>query len=236
MRILICEDDINDANKIKAYTEDFFSGKQVDIDICTPEDVVIQLEEQLFKYDIAIMDIYFEGCKLNGIDVSAMINEESIKCRIIYISNILEFAPQVYDTDHVYFVLKKNMNITLKRALKKAVISLEQELTEKIVEIVSENVKSHIKAKDIIYIERVQRTIKYVTAEKEYITYESLSKAVEKITTIVRCHGSFKVNLSHVKVVRADEIEMDNGVTIPVGRTYGDDFRQRYLEYYSEKL
>ena len=98
MRILICDDIRSDAENIKFNVKKFFINKKVDISICTPHDVMLQLDEDLFQYDIAILDIYYKACKFNGIDLAHIINDKSIACRIIFVSNNINYALSVYET------------------------------------------------------------------------------------------------------------------------------------------
>jgi two-component SAPR family response regulator len=56
----------------------------------------------------------------NGIDFASKINQIAPSCIIIFISNYLNYATEVYDVAHVYFILKSELNERLPRALEKA--------------------------------------------------------------------------------------------------------------------
>lgn len=43
----------------------------------------------------------------NGIQVAGMLNEKWPDCAIIYVTNYLFYAIDIYQTEHIYFVLKE---------------------------------------------------------------------------------------------------------------------------------
>ena len=69
--------------------------------------------------DIAVLDIEMD--KESGIDLARILNEKFPDCRIIYLTNHISYASDVYSTDHTYFVLKDDMDKNLPRAIEKAV-------------------------------------------------------------------------------------------------------------------
>lgn len=239
MRIGICDDVKMEMKK----AEEFLKKDKIlniDKDIITlysPEDVLSDLEEQTFRCDIMIMDIEFEREGFNGITLSKKINEQMPGCQIIYLTNILEFAPEVYETEHCYFVLKKNMEIMLPQAVVKAKRILEKLLKQAAIEVVSEGHTVFIMQKDILYVERQERKIIIYTQKRNYVSYMSLSVFLKYVDDdIMRCHGGYIVNLSHIIYLGSEYITLDNGVEIPIGKTYRDKLRQKYLIYWSSRV
>ncbi len=236
MRLVICDDDIKDANKAKDVVSNMNSTKGYEIKIKTPQEVKLALEEDLFKCDILIVDIQYEGEDYDGIVLTQLVNEKLPLCQVIYLTNILEFAPNIYDTNHCYFVLKENMDIMLNRAVEKAIEALKSSNND-IIEFLSNGHKVYTSQGEIIYIERDDRVLNINTTKKTYQCYTSLKKLGNSLgSSFARCHGGFIVNLDYVSGIDGNEIYLKDGSKIPIGMRFFEDFKQKYLKYYSDRM
>ena len=65
------------------------------------------------------MDIEFDVS--SGIEASKQINAWHPDCQIIYITNYTNYFTSVYETSHIYYILKKDIDTYLSTALKKAI-------------------------------------------------------------------------------------------------------------------
>ena len=236
MTLIICDDDIKDANKAQELIEKLPVAKGFDIKIKSPQDINIAVEEELFECDILVMDIQYEDESYDGIELSLRINTSLPNCQIIYLSNILEFAPLVYETNHCYFVLKENMDIMLPRAISKAV-ECHNIMSNDIVEFLSNGHKVYTSQSEIIYIERDDRVLNIYTLKKTYQCYTSLRKIDSKLGgSFARCHGGFIVNLAYVSGIDGNQLYLKDGTKIPIGMRFFDEFKLKYLKYYSDRM
>ena len=236
MKLVICDDDIRDAEKTKAIVSNMSTTNGFEIKIKTPQDVRMALEEDLFKCDILIADIQYEGEDYDGIELTKLVNEKLPLCQVIYLTNILEFAPSVYETKHCYFVLKENMDIMLPRAVVKA-IETQKDISNDIIEFLSNGHKVYTSQSEIVYIERDDRVLEIHTLKKTYPCYMSLKKIDGMLgSCFARCHGGFIVNLDYVSGIDGNEIYLKDGSKLPIGMRFFEEFKQKYLKYYSERM
>lgn len=152
LRIAISDDDLLFANRIAEIVKNSLSFIEVKVDI------FIKPKEMLksnFSFDIALLDINMQN--INGIELAKSINRENPKCKIIFVTSYLNFATEVYDSDHIYFVLKTNLERHLPLALEKAITLLENEETQ-FITIVQKGRILNLLQKDILYLERKGRT------------------------------------------------------------------------------
>lgn len=237
MKIIICDDSIKDAELTKKILVDNQLADATDITCYLPETLKERIEEAKLECDIAIMDIEFDTVDYNGIDLSKAINDLLFSSQIIYVTNILEFAPEVYETRHCYFVLKSNMDITLPRAFKKAANIIKENAKKALIDIVSNGSHILIQQKDITYVERVQRKLRIHTIADEYSYYGSLKKFMTQVNnTFARCHEAYVVNLNYVSVVRKDIVQMMDGTEIPIGVSFEKSFRIKYMNYWANRV
>ena len=239
MIIGICDDLKEECIKAKSFLE---NSKVVDISddtiqIYSPAEVKCDLEEGLFCCDIMIMDIEFEKEEYDGIVLSTKINEVAPMCQIVYLTHIIEFAPEVYETEHCYFVMKANKEIMLPRAIEKAKRCYEKNLEDKFIEIVSDSHKVLINQKDILYIERQNRTTIFHTVQRDYSCYKALLAISRKLEDdFVRCHGGFIVNLRYVTYLGTDTVTINDSIDIPIGGTFKEQVKQAYLKRWMQQV
>ncbi len=237
MKIIICDDCEEEIVKSKRVILTQKLAEEKDVTTCQPEELLRQIRSQALQCDLFIMDIEFDGRDYNGITLSAAINELLPESQIIYLTNILEFAPEVYETKHCYFVLKANMELMLPRAVRKAEVLIQKRKKNSVLEIFNQGSKVIISQNEILYIERAQRKLQIHTKEKEYSYYSSLRKLQGQLDEVfVRCHEAYIVNLDYVKVVEKEQIQMENSDIIPIGVSYEKELRRRYLNYWAEQV
>ena len=208
MKIIICDDERMDAEHAKIILLSCKCVQEEDITILTPQEMHLGLDVQDIKCDIAIMDIEYENRQFNGITLSKELNKKLPLCQIIYLTWVLEFAPEVYDTIHCYF---------------------DQEDHE-IIELRNHGKMMYIRQADIIFAERQDRIVQIHTAQGTYQCYQSLTKIMKLLgRNFLRCHGGYVVNYNYIDTVMRESVILSNGTEIPIGRTYRTSFHEQYM-------
>ena len=172
-------------------------------------------------YDIIFMDIVLGNSSVSGIDLVHKVNFLNPGCQIIYISQYLEFAPDVYDTQHVYFVNKERLSEFLGKALNTSLKNIAQTDDTGYLYFDIQKKQYKIPQNDILYMERNLRETTIVTRAEEYKLSERIDLLLKRLPSyFVLCHRSYAVNLKLVSSIRQYEISFPDGKTIPVGRTH----------------
>lgn len=73
--------------------------------------------------DIAVLDILLG--QDDGITVAKRIFPSATQTQVIFITGYVEYCSSVYETEHIYFLLKPIQEATFRRAMEKAVQALE---------------------------------------------------------------------------------------------------------------
>ena len=234
MKLVICDDERDDAEITKKIIQNYRGINE--IRILTPEETIFDIEEEFFDYDIAILDIEFHQ-DINGIDIGHYINKCYPSCQIIYLTKVTDYASDVYETEHVYFVTKLNQETTLRRAVDKAIEILSSNEKYEYLELYVNKKKIIVLQKDIVFLERINRKTMIYTTSDVLETYGSLSEYSKKLSDdFVRCYGSFIANLNYVTNVGRERIVLRDGKTIPVGRTYRDKMIRAYMKFLSRRM
>ena len=88
-----------------------------------------QLLKEIETYDIQLYILDIRMPEITGIDAAKQINLIQPSAQIIFISSYLEYFSDVYETEHLYFVLKSQMAQRLPDALDRALAKLGQAQT-----------------------------------------------------------------------------------------------------------
>lgn len=236
MQIIICDDNIEEAAITEQILKKSILSETDEVSVTQPEALANAVNNGEAVYDIAILDIEYHKESFNGIDLGRLLNEKLPSCKIIYLTEYLDYASDAYESEHCYFVQKKNQSVTLKRAMDKARKLLRQEADNSVLKVVSDGREVYLPASEIRYITRDGRLIK-IEADREIRTYETLNGVSERLPEgFARCHTGYIVNLGLVKSMDARQLHLTDGMKIPVGRRYKDSFMDAYLKYLAGRV
>lgn len=236
MIIGICDDEPQVFEEIKNYIAEmpFLQATSIEYHTFSPEELAILCAsvDSMPHFDLMIMDIYYEDIDYTGIELTKKINTLLPNCQIIYFTQVLDFAPYVYETNHCYFVMKNQKKEMLESALRKALHNYESVCRTAPLCISSNANEIYLNKDEILYIEKIQRQTIIHTLNSDFPCYLSLSELLRNLNEeFVRCHGSFIINLSYVSDYASDSVTLQQ-TRIPLGKTYRRHFRNAYTNYH----
>ena len=233
MKILICDDNRDDALYTKNIIEEQKLAEGAEITIAAPDEFKNEVSGSKIDYDMVILDIEYHRDDLNGIDLGKEINRSNPYTAIIYLTEIPDYATDAYETMHCYFVIKKMQEATLGRAISKAMRLTSSR--NKSLRIVEKWVTLDIPADKIRYITRRGRRL-VIVADEERETYMNIRDILQELpSNFVRCHSGFIVNLDYADSVGGGNVTLKNGEKLPIGRQFKSDFYVGYAEYLGER-
>lgn len=221
LKIALCEDNEIQHNQILSFLETISLPKHTIDSFYKGNDLYNSIQEAMKDkepYDIVIMDIDLPDG--NGIKFSKQINVFSPHTIIIYMTSYEDYVSDVYDTEHIYFILKKNYQKYLPHALSLANEALNKQRRASL-KIFWNKEEYNILQKDIFYMERKLRTTFIVTPTHIYPTSEKLEDLLKRLgETFAMSHRSFIVNLKMVQKITKDSALLVDGTSIPISRSY----------------
>ena len=230
MRIGICDDNEIYLNYLHNYTLQLLSERNdVDCNFILPKELCTMVAEQDFKYDILITDI--DLGEINAINMIKEIQYFRPNCIVIFVSNYLRYATEVYDVNHIYFVLKSEAEQRLPIALDKA-IRMIRERQNNFINFSYQHQNYQVPLVEITYIEALGRYLHIHTQRQEYKCIRPLKEFAEELSSCFgRCHNSYIVNFKHVRTFNQSECIMVDGTIIPISYTYNKSFFAAYKLY-----
>lgn len=194
----------------------------------------IQYTEQ-FPVDLILSDIMMEGG--TGLDLIQKLRNKPL---CVFVSSHTEYALEAYELNVIDFISKpitearfdKTMEKIKEYAEIKFKLNQHTELPNqpnKITDFfyIKEGTQIvKINSQEVLYLESLGNfTRVYLQNGKRHVTLVGLKYFVDQLPPdiFIRVHRTFVVNINYVKGVHSDEVHLQN-VTIPIGKTYKEEF------------
>ncbi len=231
MRIAVCDDNKNWLDQASAIIHMFAEENGLQPVLFLFSDTDVLLQEQKEPFDLIFMDIVL-GREKNGIQIVKMINERWPACQIVYLTNYLGYAMDVYETEHVWFVLKSQFKDRLPVVFERVKHRLEHGLNLFVFTASDQEIVT-LDCGKIRYLERSGRLTSIVTEDRVYYTRDKIAPLLERLPAgdFLRCHSSYIVYLPAVQSIQKDRLLMKDGSVIIISRSYQKEFRRSFLEW-----
>lgn len=234
--VLICDNDLNFLEAMRASVDAYFQSKDIKVRIFAYSDAQL-VSPQIFKcIDIALLDVDFENENYNGMDIAKNLRSFRKDSVIIFITNFIEYAPEGYEVQAFRYLLKKQLRTDLTHCLTLAITQLK---------CVRDTIKFQINGElfdiplaDILYLEVCQHNVTIFLntpsgskTQKAYSFYATLSDLEAQLSNrgFLRIHKSFLVNMQHIIKFQCREATLDNGATLRVSEKNYAENKKKYL-------
>ena len=233
LKIAIC-DDINDHLQIAGkMVRDYMQAEQRKYEtelFHSAEELLEETEKNSYKPDIAILDIEMDG--EDGITLAGKLNKSVPLCRIIFLTSYIDYAPDAYETEHIWFVVKKRADEHFAPAMRKALKSLESTDASVPAIIIRDKGSSVAVSLDrILYISKVARKAYIRCVDGEY--YDTRRPALlipdHLRNSFIQCHQGYWVNAAKIRELDHEEFILTDGTRIPISRTFRDSARKQFF-------
>ena len=235
MQLVLVEDEYIQLEEYRTLCEQYLQGEQYKI-TCYVNAEGLQEHMKLGKpIDILIMDIRLSNA--NGIELAKQVKRVYPHTAVIFISAYLEYAPFVYEVDHVYFIYKKNTLHRFPKALAKAIKHYHNK-ERNILPIHWKKEVILLSISDIIYIEREGRKTNIIMCDVEQAVYQKIDDIMKQLPEdlFIRIHHSFIINFDYIRSFSRDKIIMKNGKELPVSRSYEKTAKEKIYHLMDESM
>lgn len=231
LQIALCDDSAADRKRICQAVSDTYPEAQIRA-FASPGALLKQIGQNWLP-TVALLDIQMED--MDGVRLAKELNARCPDCRIIFFTDYLEYATDVYDVRHSYFILKSQLAQRIVPALARAL----EELPRIPSLCFREKGELHLVSRDsVLYLERRLRKTYVYTNDDCYETYEHPRAILADVEDGVfcQCHQSFWVNLNRVSALAEDHFRMDNGADVPISRSFQKLVKTQFFAFLHRNL
>lgn len=226
LQIAICEDNPVHNNRLTDLLAEILKEPYTLQSFDNAEDFCRLLPSKRIDFNLVFMDIGLG--ESSGIEIARKMNYLHPGIPVIFISQYLECASDVYEAEHIYFIYKETMDIYLPKALEKALKFLRNP-NEQFLDFSWRGEKFTVPERDILYLERQLRVTFIHTTSQTFQTSEKLSELENRLSGwFVLCHRSYVINLKMATALKKTfaTIGEDNTV-VPVSRNRYEEVKKQ---------
>ncbi len=192
-----------------------------------PQEALQLIEKE--RIDILFLDI--DMPEINGLDFRKKTLEVPV---CIYITSHPEHAVESFELETLDFIVKPikfdRFAQTMSRIeefleIKHKALLFESSIGGDIIYIKEGHEQTKVKLHDILYLEALKDYTLVVTNQKRHCVLSSIGNLLKEshFQSFIRIHRSFAVQKQYIKKIGSLEIELNNNVLIPLGRSYKEN-------------
>lgn len=220
LNFVVCDDNLNIANKLAQMLESLFIKHNFDAQILlktsSPEEVLNYTSNN--KVDVLLLDINLHN-NISGLQIAEKIRNTNKKIYIIFTTGHLEYVMLAYKVKTFDYLAKP---ITLDR-LEETILRLFNDMyNNPTMYIKIDNKNTLMNPESINYIEKDGMKLVFHTYNQKYVTYNSFNKIESCLPeNFIRCHKSYIVNIDNIHNIESNnKILFDNKEQCFIGPKY----------------
>lgn len=178
------------------------------------------------------VDILFLDVEMPGATGFDLLDQLGYSPKVILTTSKPEYAYNAFEYHVIDFLKKPFTYQRFLEALQKAAVKEESDnpvnSSEKHIFIKSDGKLVRLNNEDILYIESMGDYVKFVTAEKKYITHNTIKALEEKVdkACFMKVHRSYIINLTKIDDIRENDLFI-KGTEIPISKAHKQDVLRR---------
>lgn len=235
IRICICDDKIEDINKLMEYSKWFIkehSQNPVKVQpFESPYDLLQAISEH-GGFDLYILDIIMPH--LNRIDIARKIRERGEKAEILFLTTSREYAVEAFDVKASGYLIKPVKKSDFEREVLGCINNLSPKENPSIM-LKTKYGMHKANIKEIVTVESFNHsrvcTLADGTVLETAATLSSLYEQLRQYQSFFIPHRAYIVNLEYVNGLATTELTMADGRHIPISRKIYPKLKQAYIDY-----
>lgn len=235
MRITVCEDTVQDMEKILDLCDAYGEKEGYRIDTLSYADAAKMLgDPQASEADIMLLDIMMPGESSPapaGIAAARKLRARGYKGAIIFTTSSLDYYPEGFEVGALHYLVKPLSYNAFAQAMDRALQYVKR--PERMITVPVNRLQLTIPRDAIRYAEVYGReTLLYTTAEKLRVLLPL--KQIEALLDgdpFLRCYRSYIINMDYVRSMDENHFVLDDGVSIPISQRTKQAFKEHYLSY-----
>lgn len=236
MKVYICDDNVDDLHKYADKIQMICNNNGIQLELALYESgrrILFDIEDE--EPDLIYLDIHLSG--ENGIDVADALRKKGYRNEIIFLTISEDFMLNGFDVEAFHYIVKHK---TSEDKFEEIFLRAYEKSSDRKQEVVSFSCAGDtctVPVNEIKYFEVRRRVISVHYDEGEFEFYSTLEKIENMLCRkgFIRIHRSFIVSLRYIVHQSYDELTLEDGAKVPIGRAYLKRFRGIWQEYQCQK-
>ena len=225
MKISICDDESKILEEIASFVEREFPSARIK----SYSDGTSFISSGEERPDVLLIDIDMPG--MSGMDVAAALALEKVQTLIVFVTAHDELVYDSFKYHPFAFVRKK----FLEEELRNVLTDCEKEIEGRSKRFIFQNASNmvNLAQSEILYFEGQANYLAIHSTGGQYRMRSTMSAVEEELKNsgFLRIHKGFLVNLEHIRILKTEELELDNGEVLPIGKSYSESAKKSILRF-----
>lgn len=231
-RVAIWDDDLSDLDSLSTLAEAIFreAGRAHSIDCFLTQESLLRSIDAGPPYHLLLLDILCDGRQ--GMELAAQLRDRRVESSIIFVSSSKDYVLEGYDVHAVSYLLKPPDRDRLADAIGYAVRHGPHPSQAIALKIGGE--WTSIRQQDVVYLESALHNVLLHLLDGTALKCRGkIDEMAERFFDVpfAKCHNSYRVNLSCVRRVQREWVEVEGGRRLPVSRGQAEAFIADFLLY-----
>lgn len=229
LSVAICDDEAAVLAELKTLTDRCLGDPEREIRTFVSRRELARAVAGGWEPDVALVDIRLPDG--DGIGLAGELFPGESRTQVIFVTGYPEYHSEVYEAEHIWFLIKPVGERELRRALEKAAERLERRRARQLT-VLSGSTVRQIPLERIRIAEAVGRKMLLHCPDEAVEYYGTMEELAPRLPRdFVRCHRSYFCNLAHVVRLETDRLILDGGETVPIARARRKAVREAFLDY-----
>ena len=225
MKIAVCDDESKILEEITSFIEKAFSSARIK----SYSDGTSFISSGEERPDVLLADIDMPG--MSGMDLAATLASENAQTLVVFVTAHDELVYDSFKYHPFAFVRKK----FLEEELRSVLSDCEKEIENQNKRFTFQNASTlvNLAQNEILYFEGQANYLAIHTTGSQYRMRSTMSAVEEELKNngFLRIHKGFLVNLEHIRILKTEELELDNGEVLPIGKSYSESAKKSILRF-----
>lgn len=226
MRIFICDDELQITYEFEKIVRGILTESQILV-FHSGEELLKGIEQECC--DILLLDIDMPG--MSGMDVAKRLGELETKPLLVFVTSHDEL---VYDSFRYHpfgFVRKSFFEKEIEKVLRDCKEELESNVRHFSFRSNGQDVR--LLLSEILFFEADGNYLKLCAKNGEYRIRSTITAVENSLGTcgFIRVHKGFLVNQEAIRMFGSEEIRLENGVVLPLGKIYAEAAKKIFMRY-----
>ena len=237
IKIGICDDETFFREELEKLVSVYANESEQTLEIRTyaaAKTLATDILEEKEEFHMLFLDVEMD--EMSGMDAARKLREHGYKGVICFVTGKDQYALDAFSVDAIGYLQKPAKYQDVKRMVQKALVQIyyqwdEAEAKKRYLEITTQNEKTMIDIRQILYVEKRRNQCVIHLEDSEMVCYETLKSIYEKLDKRNFCftHQGFIVNFDKIKEVKKDIVCLGAGREIPVSRRYQNELREKHM-------
>ncbi len=226
MKVYVCDDEVKMLEEISSKVAKCIEKSQITC-FTSGRDLLVQLRKE--DCDVLLLDIDMPA--MNGMEVAEGLAGLEQKPLLVFVTGHDELVYESFQYHPFGFIRKQFLEAELGRLLEDCREELLQERRHFNFRTVGGEIC--LPLAELMFFESEGNYVKVYTTQREY-RFRSTLGAIENSLEgdgFIRIHKGFLVNQTAIRLFGTENVELTDGRSLPMGKTYADGAKQQFMRY-----